>query len=868
MAIDQSKSKVFKAVDGVGVMPLNLFLIIKRISFFALIAGVVFFTVREMAGVLPEGMFPPWFLELDRDALKAIIYISFSCWAPPFLVLAFVNQKLARAGKELDKNFVPDENLLEYLDLKAAKIFKMTLAMNHLPFERVLFYKILSSEDISFSLARLMLDRADLKRKLLDGMKYRSKLFPRENSRLVKEMNRDASQRILELACRHAIDNGGRKTTIFDLFLVLAARDREFQNSMDSLELLKDDVESVFLWQMNLESYRQHRKRFWERDNLRLLFALSPVRDFVGGFTITLDRHSRDISTYNLLRQGGVVLHADQIGRMEIALLKQKGNGVLLVGEPGSGRKSIIYNFANRIASETGPISLRAMRIMQLDMVSLAAAYGENELIAAIETIFQEAIRAKNIILVIPGIDAHIGKHPNDRKLASVDISGILSRYLGMPGFRLIGIADRIGYCRSIEPAADIAEKFTKIEVASATAEEAMRVLKEESLRREGKSGLFIPIATLKEIVKLCDYFLAEAAFPEKALALLDDMISNELSHTGKSKKTITPADVDKFFSRKYDTPAGAAGAEEKETLLNLEERIHEGLVNQAEAVSEIANALRRARARIKDRKRTIGNFLFLGPTGCGKTETAKQLSLVYFGSAKNMIRLNMAEYQTIESIDKLIGSPENIGFLASAIRKNPFSLVLVDEIEKSHPGLLNVFLNIFDEGEMTDGFGRKIDFRHAIVIATSNAGAESIKEAVERGQSMAEFKNNLINQLLAQGIFKPEFINRFDAIVLYRSLGKEEMRQVAELMLRETREGLRQRRIEFVITSELARGLAEVGFDPVFGGRAMRRVLQDKVENPIAKALLSGTLNPGDNFTIDPVKWEMVITAALPRPR
>ena len=198
-------------------------------------------------------------------------------------------------------------------------------------------------------------------------------------------------------------------------------------------------------------------------------------------------------------------------------------------------------------------------------------------------------------------------------------------------------------------------------------------------------------------------------------------------------------------------------------------------------------------------------------------------------------------------------------GYLSAEMRKSPFSLVLVDEIEKAHPGLLNIFLTIFDEGEMTDGFGRKIDFRNSIIIATSNAGAEQIKEAVERGESMADFRDELVNKLLAEGVFKPEFMNRFDAAVLYRPLDQTESAQVAILMLGEVQAGLRQRRIEFEVTDQLAQGLAASGFDPVFGGRAMRRALQDKIENPIAKAILSGSLKPGNKFGIDPATWQIV---------
>jgi ATP-dependent Clp protease ATP-binding subunit ClpC len=561
------------------------------------------------------------------------------------------------------------------------------------------------------------------------------------------------------------------------------------------------------------------------------------------------------------LRWGGVVLHSEEIERMEAVLTKQKESGVMLVGEPGCGRKSIIYNFANMVFTESVPHALDKMRIMELDLPKLTGECSDKSTLAfAIEKIFEQAAAAKNVILVIPEINNYLGQHLNSEKLVQMDIGDILSKYLEIPGFRIIGITTYEGLHRSIEMAGDVSLKMAKIEVAPVSAGEAMRVLKEDVLRREADSNLFISMPVLKEIVRLCDNFLGEAAFPKKAVDFLDDFIASRLGRAKAAKTAIVPEDIAAFFSRKYSIPAGAAGFAEKDILLNLEQKIHEGLINQKEAVAEIANAMRRARAEIKKQKRTIGNFLFLGPTGVGKTETAKQLARVYFGSVKNIIRLNMTEYQTIESIEKLIGTAFAPGYLTAAVRENPFSLLLIDEIEKADIRLLDIFLSIFDEGQIVDGLGRKIDFRHIIIIATSNAGAEAIRQAVASGRSLSDLKNEIVDGLLKDGIFKPEFINRFDAVVMYRPLNQVEMEKVANLLLVEVQSGLREKRIEFLITDELRAGLAKIGFDPEFGGRALRRALQDKVENPIAKALLSGTLKSGDKFEINSDNWELKI--------
>ncbi len=774
--------------------------------------------------------------------------------------MAFVRQKLMRLGRNFGKNGAAPGNILEYFDFDAAKIYKKTLSYSHLPFDRLLLYCILSGADLSFALARLQISKNDLRKKLLAAMKEGSKSFSRASSVAIKNLNKERRREIFEAAQAIALGAGNSKITFYALFLALAERDADFQKTMDMLELAKEDVADVILWQARRQSYRDFRKKFWERDNLRTALAASPVRMAVGGYTALLDRYSHDVSLANPLRQGGVVLHTREIKQLEEALIKRRGGGILLVGENGSGRKSIVYNFANRVTAEEGPAALKMLRILEVNMVALIGNNPDKAaLTATLDRIFAEAIRARNVVLVIPQIHNYIGRGHGGDALATIDISGVVGVYLKRPGFRLIGIADYEGLHRSIEQIGEIAGRFTKIEVERVSIADTMRVLKEEGLRREKDSNIFIPYASLKEVIKLCDYFQGDMALPQKAVNLLDDLIASKVNYGGKEAKIISPVDADEYFSRKYQVPAGAAGQQEKDILINLEERIHEGLINQKEAVEELANAMRRARAEIKKRKRTIGNFLFLGPTGVGKTETAKQLAKVYFGSEKNMIRLNMSEYQTIESMEKLIGGATGPGILTAAVRDNPFSIILVDEIEKAHSGLLNIFLNIFDEGEMSDGMGRTIDFKHTIIIATSNAGAEFITEAIEGGVPLdGDFKELLIDRTLREAVFAPEFINRFDAVALYRPLDVAESKQVAKLMLKEIQKGLAVKGIVFRITDDLAGALADIGFSPVFGGRAMRRAVQNKVENVIASGLLSGSVKSGDTISINSQTWQI----------
>ena len=337
------------------------------------------------------------------------------------------------------------------------------------------------------------------------------------------------------------------------------------------------------------------------------------------------------------------------------------------------------------------------------------------------------------------------------------------------------------------------------------------------------------------------------------------DEIMVYLSQT--KDKILLPKHVAAIVSEKTQVPVGEVEEKEREVLLNLEELIHERIINQDEAVNEVSTALRRARAEVTVRKGPIGTFLFLGPTGVGKTETSKALAQVYFGAEERMIRLDMSEFQNVEDIPRLIGSPGEEGMLTTKARQKPFSLILLDEIEKAHPNVLNLFLQVLDEGHLTDGLGRKVDFTHSIIIATSNAGYQVILKAIKEQAEWGGVKEELLDYLFEKGIFRPEFINRFDAVVIFKPLSKENLLAIAGLLLLKLKKNLKEKEVDFVITDALKEKIAELGYNPTFGARQMRRVIQDKVENPLASALLSGKLKRGQKAEIDPEGFNLIVT-------
>jgi len=290
-----------------------------------------------------------------------------------------------------------------------------------------------------------------------------------------------------------------------------------------------------------------------------------------------------------------------------------------------------------------------------------------------------------------------------------------------------------------------------------------------------------------------------------------------------------------------------------------LEDLIHQRIINQELAVKEVSSALRRARSGITEKTKPMGSFLFLGPTGVGKTETSKALAEIYFGSEQKMIRMDMSEFQQTRDISRLIGSVDEDGLLTTKVREDPFSMILLDEIEKAHPNILNLFLQILDEGFVTDGLGRKVDFKNSIIIATSNAGYRIILKAISEKSEWSLVKKELFSYLFERGIFRPEFVNRFDAVVVFTPLSKNNLLDISQLILGKLKKDLLGKDIDFEISQDLKEKIVELSYSPEFGAREMKRVVQDKIENSLARAVLGGEVKRGDRIKIDPLTFKVV---------
>jgi len=713
-----------------------------------------------------------------------------------------------------------------------------------------IFYNLLQNRpELNFIFNRTALNPKEIKKIL----KHYLRKIPIESTG-TQAQNLPEFQAIILNSLKTAQKKEHQRVKVGDILTALAKHDLIFKKILIDANLKVRDIENLTWWLEDLEEKQEKNKKFWEWENLIKRGSLA--KEWAAGFTPTLDKFSIDLSA--VVKQKGfpnIIGHKAEVEGMERILASREINNVLLIGEPGAGKKSIIQNLATRAFLSQSLPEINYKRIVALDIPSILSATKEREAVQSLlDVIFQETIKAGNVILAVNDFHNFIR---SDIQPGIIDISGVISSYLNLPQFQIIGICTYEGLHKYIERKSEILDLFEKVEVSEISDIETLMLLEKMVPVHEQKYKRFISYPALKEIINLSTRYFPTLPFPKKAVRLLDEVM---VYVSSTKDKIVLPKHVAKIVSEKTEIPVGEIEVKEREVLLNLENLIHQRIINQEEAVIEVATALRRARAEVTIRKGPIGTFLFLGPTGVGKTETAKALTEIYFGAEDRIIRMDMSEFQNVADIPRLIGSASEEGLLTNQVREDPFSLILLDEIEKAHPNILNLFLQVLDEGHLTDGLGRKVDFENSIIIATSNAGYQIILQSLKEKAKWSGVKERLLDFLFAKSIFRPEFINRFDAVVVFSPLSKENLLDIAELMLQKLKKNLEKKDIDFVITQSLKEKIAELGYDPTFGAREMRRVIQDKVEDVLASALLSGKIKRGNKIEVDSENFELKI--------
>jgi ATP-dependent Clp protease ATP-binding subunit ClpC len=757
-------------------------------------------------------------------------------------------------------------NLAEFLSLNSVSIVRNMIKFcknkKNIPDSSVLLYSLLEKgTEAPYVFLKLGID---IKKAKEDLRNYLEKM-PKHPGLL--SLSEDLKKIFLE-AANISVNRNHGAIGENELLVAVSKNDIFFKKLMIDYDLKLEDIENITLWSDSAKESFEKRKQFWSQENLLRLGSLG--KDWAAGYTLTLNQYStdlRDIVSKWTFRE--VIGHKKEIEATEMILAKSGLSNVLIIGNSGVGRKSIVEALAQKCYLGKSLPELNNKRVVELDMVKLSAKIQDFEKMESeLNQIFSEALQAGNVILVIENLENFI--YQSEKRAGSVDITGILSKYLSIPNFQFIGITTYDGLHKNIEQNQGFSEMFKKVEVSEITESETIRILQAVALELEYKHKILILYPAIREIVNLTARYMPSLPFPKKALDVLDEVVIYAQSHkdgfSDRLGAVVMPHHVAEVISYKTEIPVGKMEVKEKETLLNLESLIHKTLINQNEAVKEISTAMRRARSGISSKKRPMGTFLFLGPTGVGKTQTAKALSQIYFKSKSSdqnqdkMIRIDMSEFQSVADIPRLIGSVSPVemqGLLTTPVRETPFSLVLLDEIEKAHPNILNLFLQILDEGHVTDGQGRKVVFTNTIMIFTSNAGADVIFKAAEKGLNVK--KDKLLDNLFEKGIFRPEFINRFDSVVIFHPLTKENLLDIAGLMLNEIRKNLKEKEIDFEITEILKSKIVELSYKPAYGAREMRRIIQDKIENSISEALIAEEIKKGDNIKIDPESFEII---------
>lgn len=644
--------------------------------------------------------------------------------------------------------------------------------------------------------------------------------------------------------------------------------------------------------------------------------------------TPTLDGLARDLTA--IARDGNldpVIGRSKEIERVIQVLSRRTKNNPVLIGEPGVGKTAVAEGLAQRIVAGEIPETLRGKRVMTLDMGTVVAGTkyrGEFE--DRLKKIMDEIRQAGNIILFIDELHTLIGAGGAE---GAIDASNILKPALARGELQCIGATTLDEYRKYIEKDAALERRFQPITVDEPTAEEAVLILKGLRDRYEAHHRVKITDEAIEQAVKLSDRYITDRYLPDKAIDLIDEAASKvrlssytvppdlkelekkmvdvkkekdaavqsqefekaaslrdreqklreELETTrnrwkqdqGKSDSEVTGNDVAQIVASWTGIPVVKLAEEESERLLNMEAILHNRVIGQEEAVKSVARAIRRARAGLKDPKRPIGSFIFLGPTGVGKTELARALAESMFGDENAMIRIDMSEYMEKHTTSRLVGSPPGYvgydegGQLTEKVRRKPYSVVLFDEIEKAHPEVFNVLLQVLEDGRLTDGKGRTVDFRNTVIIMTSNVGASMIKNTrlgfATGDTSKDEYeqmKSNVMEQLKKS--FRPEFLNRIDDLIVFHSLKEEHLQEIVSLMSEELRKRLYEQEIDFTLSTEAKKHLAKEGFDPQYGARPLRRAIQKHIEDRLSEELLRGNIQRGDTVQIDLKDGELVV--------
>lgn len=762
----------------------------------------------------------------------------------------FLFDRLLHAGKG-------EKSIIELNEKKERNV---ALALTG-PAYRILGYAfrraLVTGEDPHFIMLSELMKRRDI-RKVLIRLNVRHNEFAEkisQNLTQTKKWKKEELHKLVSSVARVAYENARAVHERFieprNIFAAIVSSEHSgIQKTLDLFNIIPGDIAETIIF-----------SRY-----SRLLSGIGNTPSFLGGLvyesrvirkrvvnrawtsrpTRYLDQYSNDLTEMVRKEKIGFLIGHKEEYEQILQIISRPGKpNVILVGDPGAGKSTIIAHLAFQMTKDNVPSVLFDKRLVSLNITKLISNATPEQLSDRIEKITADVVSAGNIVLFIPNIH-DLFRTAQAQAINAIDL---LLPVITNQEIPVIGDSYPREFKSFIEPRTDFLDQFDVVNVGEISEEEAIRFLVYRSVLLEYDFKVFVTFGAIRKSVELAHRYFRNRLLPGSASDLLKEAI---VQADRLREKILTPDIVIDVAEKQSKIPIQRASELETEKLLNLEALIHEKLVNQETAVKGVSRALREYRSGLSRQGGPIATFLFVGPTGVGKTELAKILAKIQFGSKDAMQRFDMSEYQDKQSIFRLIGNPDGskTGTLTDVVLQNPYSLILLDEFEKAHPDVLNVFLQVFDDGRLTDSLGRTVSFENTIIIATSNANSQFIKEQIEAGKLIEEIGEELKRKLT--DYFKPELINRFSNVVVFRNLNRAEIEQITGLLMRDVSELLREvHGITLVVEKNAIQKISELGYSPVFGARPLRQVISEKIRGVLAEKILKKEIARGNTISI-----------------